>query len=94
MKQMLTARWSEIKKWWSVWIGAATTLLLAGVPALADQWPNVAPSITVWFPKNGAQVAPIIGTALTVAARIISQRAVLDQLRKLFGKPPKGEDHE
>jgi hypothetical protein len=89
MKRLLADDVAHIKKWWSFWVGVISVLLLAGIPVVSDHWPDLAPTFVAWFPKNGAQVAPIIGTLLGIAARVISQRAVMDQLRKLFGRQPK-----
>lgn len=93
MSKFLTDQWSEIKKWWSMWAGVLTLSMLAAVPVIAERWPDLAPAFIALFPKNGEQWAPIIGVALTVLARIVSQAAVLDALRKIFRrKAQEGDD--
>lgn len=89
MKSFLAAEWAAIRTWWSVWIGVISAVIVTAVPILADHWPDVAPGFVALFPKHGEQVAPVIGLLLTIAARLVSQRAVLDQLRKIFNS--KGE---
>lgn len=92
MSKLLADKLSEIKKWWSVWVGLFATVALTAVPIIADQWPQLAPGFIALFPKGGEQWAPVIGLLLTISARVISQAAVLDGLRKLFGRKPKGDD--
>ena len=84
MKSFLAAEWAAIRTWWSVWIGVISAVIVTAVPILADHWPDVAPGFVALFPKHGEQVAPVIGLLLTVAARLVSQRAILDQVRKIF----------
>jgi hypothetical protein len=84
MKKLLAAEFSTVKKWWSVWIGGITTFLLIAIPIAAEKWPDLAPTFVAWFPKGGEQWAPVVGLLLTIAARIISQRFVIDVLRRLF----------
>lgn len=89
MKQFLAAPWAEIKEWWSPKIGVVGIVVLAAVPAIADQWPNFAPSLLALFPKHGAQWVPIAGAALAVLARIISQAAVVEAFCRLFRRQAK-----
>lgn len=84
MNKVFADRWAVMHRWWSVRIGALGVIVMAGVPALADQYPNLAPSLLAFFPKHGQQWVPIAGVVLTVVARIISQAAVLEQLRGMF----------
>lgn len=84
MTRFLIDEWSAIRKWWSVWAGILVAAILTGVPIVADQWPQLAPSFIALFPKHGQQWAPVIGVALMIVARLISQAAVLDALRKIF----------
>jgi len=90
--KFLADQWSEIKKWWSVWVGLFATVALTAVPIIADQWPQLAPGFIALFPKGGEQWAPVIGLLLTIAARLVSQAAVLETLRKLFKRQPTGDD--
>ena len=87
----LSDTWAEIKKWWSLWAASFTAIVLVAVPVVADQWPDLVPGFVALFPKHGQQWAPVIGLALTVAARIISQAAIMDGLRKLFGRKKEGQ---
>lgn len=93
MKKYLTDEWAAIRTWWSVWVGVFSAGLVAIIPVLADNWPSVAPGFVALFPKNGEQIAPVIGLVLTVGARLVSQRAVIDQMRKVFARKaaPDGE---
>lgn len=93
MKRFLVAPWAEITGWWSPKIGVAGIVVLAAVPAIADQWPNFAPGLLALFPKHGAQWVPIVGAALAVVARVISQAAVIEAFRRLFrrGKEESGD---
>ncbi|MBP1314276.1 hypothetical protein [Herbaspirillum sp. 1130] len=84
MKSIFAAEWAAIRTWWSVWIGAISAVIVTAVPIIADHWPDVAPGFVALFPKHGEQVAPVIGLLLTLAARLISQRAVIEQVRKIF----------
>lgn len=86
MKNLLIGGWSEIRRLWSVWIGIIGAVVLAGLPALDQQWPNVAPNLIAFFPKNGQQWVPIIGALIAVAARIVSQRALIDMIKSAFKK--------
>lgn len=94
MSKFLADQWSEIKKWWSVWVGLFATVALTAVPIIADQWPQLAPGFIALFPKGGEQWAPVIGLLLTIAARLVSQAAVLEAIGKLFRRKPKenGDD--
>jgi len=86
MKSFLAGEWAAIRTWWSVWIGVISAVAVTAVPILADRWPDVAPGFVALFPKHGEQVAPVIGLLLTIAARLVSQRAILDQVRKILNK--------
>ncbi|WP_299538299.1 hypothetical protein [uncultured Herbaspirillum sp.] len=86
MKSFLAAEWAAIRTWWSVWIGIISAVTVTAVPILADRWPDVAPGFVALFPKHGEQLAPVVGLLLTIAARVVSQRAILDQVRKIFNK--------
>lgn len=95
MNKVFVDRWSVMHRWWSVRVGALGVLLMAGIPALSDQFPNIAPSLLVWFPKHGQQVVPIIGALIAIAARIVSQQELIARLRAMFAikhdEPP--HDH-
>lgn len=86
--------WAVVRTWWSIWVGILSAVLLTGIPVLADSWPNLAPGFIALFPKNGEQVAPVISVLLTIAARLISQRAVLEQLRSLFRRKEASNDEK
>ena len=58
MGKFLADQWSEIKKWWSVWVGLFATLALTAVPIVADQWPQLAPGFVALFPKGGEEPRP------------------------------------
>jgi hypothetical protein len=90
IKDLFVADLKTIRSWWSVRIGALGVLLLAAIPAISDQFPNVAPSLLAFFPKHGQQWVPIAGAALAVAARVVSQAALLDRLRSMLSR--KGSD--
>lgn len=70
----------------SVVVGALGVIIMAGVPALSDQFPNIAPSLIAWFPKHGQQWVPCLGAAIAIVARIVSQQFVVDKLRAMFAK--------
>lgn len=74
MKLELIAEWRRAWKFASVQMATLLTLSFSLVPVAAEQWPNVAPSFVSWFPKNGQQWAPIIGSALVIAARLVKRR--------------------
>jgi hypothetical protein len=63
---------------------------MAAIPAISDQFPNVAPSLLTFFPKHGQQWVPIAGALLAVVARVVSQVALLDRVRGMLRR--KGED--
>lgn len=83
-------RWHVMHRWWSVRIGVVGAVILAGIPALSDQFPNLAPVLLAWFPHAGQQWVPLLGVALAVLARIVSQDAIKALLARWFG--PKGGD--
>jgi hypothetical protein len=66
------------------WLSAAVVILLAAVPPLADQYPNLVPSLLSLFPKHGQQWVPIAGVVLTVAAHVIRDAGMLDRVRALL----------
>jgi hypothetical protein len=84
IKELFIADLKTIRSWWSVRVSAIGIILMAGVPALSDQFPNIAPSLLSFFPKHGQQWVPIAGALLAVLARIVSQAAIIDQLRGMF----------
>ena len=92
MRKFLADEWSAIRKWWSMWAGVLVIGLLTAVPIIADQWPQLTPGFIALFPKHGEQWAPVVGVALMIAARMISQAAVLDALRGIFKRKDKGGD--
>jgi hypothetical protein len=92
MRDLLIADVKTIRSWWSVRVGAVGVLLLAGLPALADQIPDLKQVLLGWFPTNGAQWVPAFCIVLTVAARIVSQAAIIDQVRGMFRR--KGGEHD
>jgi hypothetical protein len=84
IKDLFVADLKTIRSWWSVRIGAFGVILLAAVPAISDQFPNVAPSLMSFFPKHGQQWVPIVGALLAVAARVVSQAALFERLRGML----------
>jgi hypothetical protein len=90
IKDLFIADLKTIRSWWSVRIGVAGALLMAAIPAISDQFPNVAPSLLTFFPKHGQQWVPIAGALLAVVARVVSQVALLDRVRGMLRR--KGED--
>jgi hypothetical protein len=90
IKDLFIADLKTIRSWWSVRIGVLGALLMAAIPAISDQFPNVAPSLLTFFPKHGQQWVPITGALLAVVARVVSQVALLDRVRGMLRR--KGED--
>lgn len=90
IRELLVADIKTIRSWWSVRVGAVGVILLAAIPAISDQFPNVAPSLVSFFPKHGQQWVPIVGAVLAVLARVVSQAALLDRVRGMFRR--KGGD--
>jgi hypothetical protein len=86
MKGYFADRWTVMHRWWSVRIGVVGVLLIAGMPALEDQIPELKQILLGWFPRNGAQWVPMLCILLTVLARVLSQAAVIEQLRRALGK--------
>ncbi|WP_167313312.1 hypothetical protein [Ralstonia insidiosa] len=84
MSKLLIDEWSAIRKWWSMWAGVIVAVVLTGIPIIADQWPQLAPTFVSLFPKHGEQWAPVIGVLLMIIARLLNQAAVLDGFRRLF----------
>lgn len=66
------------------WLSAVVVVLLATVPPLADQYPNLVPSLLSLFPKHGQQWVPIVGVMLTVAAHVIRDAGMLDRIRVML----------
>lgn len=93
MNKILVADAAVVRKWWSVRIGAFGVLLMAGVPALSDQFPNLAPALLAWFPKHGQQWVPVAGALIAVAARVVSQEAVIERVRGMFRRPNDEQRH-
>lgn len=85
-------RFGEMHKWWSVRLGAFWILVVAGLPPLAEQWPTLQPIVSDWLPEGHKALAVIAGCAISIAARMVSQAAVMAMLGRLFGK--KEPDHE
>jgi hypothetical protein len=83
-------RWHVMHRWWSVRIGVVGAILLTGIPELSNQYPNLAPTLLAWFPNGGQQWVPAGGVVLAVVARVVSQAAVIEAVRRLLGK--KGGD--
>lgn len=81
---MLSGSFQEIRSWWSVRCGVVGILILTIIPALNDQFPNIAPSLISWFPKHGQQWVPVAGAAIAILTRIISQAYIADLIRKFF----------
>lgn len=86
MNKIFVERWGVMRRWWSLRVGAVGVIVMAGIPALSDQFPNIAPSLLAWFPKHGQQWVPIAGAVIAIAARIVSQQFVLEKLRLMFGR--------
>ena len=91
IKDLLIADLKTIRSWWSVRIGVVGALLMGAIPAISDQFPNVAPSLMSFFPKHGQQWVPIVGAVLAVVARIVSQAELIARLRAMLRK--RGDDH-
>lgn len=85
-------RWGRMHKWWSVRIGVVGAIMLAGIPELSNQFPNLAPTLLGWFPAGGQQWIPLVGVVLAVVARVVSQAAVIDAVRRLLGKKEPGHE--
>lgn len=66
------------------WISAVIVIILAGVPPLADQYPQLVPSLLSLFPKHGQQWVPIVGVLLTVAAHVIRDAGMMDRIRSML----------
>lgn len=71
MKLILIEDWRKAHKFASVRLAALLALLYSLLPLAADQWPNVAPSFISMFPQHGQQWAPVIGSVLFIAARLV-----------------------
>lgn len=93
MNKVFVERWGVMHRWWSLRVGALGVIVMAGVPALSDQFPNIAPSLLSFFPKHGQQWVPIAGAVIAIAARIVSQQFVIDKLRMMFGHKDDGAPH-
>lgn len=86
IRELFVADLKTIRSWWSARIGVVGVLLLAIIPPLSDQFPNVAPSLVSLFPKHGQQWVPIVGAVIAIAARVIDQAALMEKLRGMFRK--------
>ncbi|SAL10619.1 hypothetical protein AWB73_00136 [Caballeronia turbans] len=73
MKQVLIDDWRKAYKFASIRLAAFLALVYSLIPLAADQWPNVMPSFISWFPKNGQQWAPIVGSVLFILARVVQR---------------------
>ncbi len=93
MRKPWAAPWSEMRTWWSLRIGAVGTLLIAGIPALHEAWPDLAPSLLSWFPHSGQQWVPFIGGLLAIVARMVSQGAVVAALKWVFSRKKKDDSN-
>lgn len=71
MKQILIDDWKKAYKFASIRVAALLALLYSLVPLVSDQWPNVMPAFVSWFPAHGQQWAPVIGSLLFIAARVV-----------------------
>lgn len=92
MRKIFVERWGVMHRWWSVRVGAVGVILMAGVPALSDQFPNIAPALLHWFPNHGQQWIPILGAVIAIVARIVSQQFVIDRIRAMFARRDGGQD--
>jgi hypothetical protein len=72
--------WRNCHRWWSVRIGIVGVVLMAAIPALNDQWPNLAPSLLYWFPHKGQQWIPIGGVIVAIITHVIQSQDVLSQI--------------
>jgi len=79
-------RWGVMRKWWTLKIGVVGIAALTGIPALSDQFPNIAPSLISWFPKHGQQWVPVAGAFIAIAARVVSQEFIASRLRDYFSR--------
>jgi hypothetical protein len=93
MNKVFVDRWAVMHRWWSVRVGALGVILMAGIPALSDQFPNIAPSLLAFFPKHGQQWVPIAGAVIAVAARVVSQAEVMNRIHVMFALRNDGDDH-
>lgn len=93
MKPILVDKWTRLHRLWSVRVGALGIVVMAGLPELANQYfPNIAPALLHWFPNHGQEWVPIAGAVLAIAARVVSQEAIIERLHALFGR--KDGDHD
>lgn len=90
--KILTEGWATIKTWWSMWVMTATGVALVAIPIVAERWPDLAPWFISLFPKHGQQWAPVVGVVLAIAARVVSQAALVEMIKKLFRRKDKGAD--
>lgn len=91
MNSIFVDRWAVMHRYWSVRVGVLGVIVMAGIPALSDQFPNIAPSLISWFPKHGQQWVPVLGAAIAILARIVSQQFVIDRCRAIFGHKDGGD---
>jgi hypothetical protein len=83
-QSMWAEPWAAMQKWWSVRIGVLGMAAMAGIPALADQFPHIAPSLISWFPKHGQQWVPVLGAGIAVVARVLNQEFIASRMRAFF----------
>lgn len=67
----LVDNWRRAHRFACVQVAGFMGLLFVIVPELADQWSNVLPAFIHYFPHNGEQIGPIIGSVLVIIARIL-----------------------
>lgn len=73
--------WRSAKKWSSVRLAAALTLLYGllamvapWIGPLSDHWPELAPFLLRFFPTADQALGPFIGGVLTILARVVVVR--------------------
>jgi hypothetical protein len=87
MRKLLADEWSEVKRWWSVWVGLATLCALIALPILADRWTSdLMPLLVQYFPTSEKAIGPAIGVALTVLARITNQGFIYGLIRRWIAR--------
>ncbi|MCY0385672.1 hypothetical protein OVY01_00130 [Robbsia sp. Bb-Pol-6] len=81
VKVELVNDWRSAKKWSSVRLAAALTLLYGllamvapWIGPLSDHWPEIAPFVLKFFPTASQAVGPFIGGVLSVLARVVVVR--------------------
>lgn len=81
--KLLAASWKEICGWWSMRCGVIGVLILAGIPELNKQFPNIAPTLMHYFPHSGQQWVPVLGGVLALLTRVVSQKGVAAFIRQV-----------